>query len=118
LFHSITCNHCFHNGNKRTALVTLDLFLSANSAWLLATGDQLYELAKSTARHNEDGVTADEALGRVVAFISTNSVKLATVRRHLAVADTDSRIRPYYEKQVQIRKDIRSHPLNERQIRS
>jgi len=21
LFHSLTCNHCFHNGNKRTAVI-------------------------------------------------------------------------------------------------
>ena len=30
LFESIARNHCFHNGNKRTAFATTDLFLKKN----------------------------------------------------------------------------------------
>ncbi|MGP4071078.1 type II toxin-antitoxin system death-on-curing family toxin [Piscibacillus sp. B03] len=30
LFESLARNHCFHNGNKRTALASLDVFLKKN----------------------------------------------------------------------------------------
>jgi len=34
LFHSLIANHPFENGNKRTAVIALELFLSANSVLL------------------------------------------------------------------------------------
>ena len=34
LFHSLIANHPFGNGNKRTAVIALELFLSANSVLL------------------------------------------------------------------------------------
>ena len=53
LFHSLTCNHCFLNGNKRTAVIALDLFLAANGYLLLLTQEEVYELAKVTAKANQ-----------------------------------------------------------------
>ena len=47
LFHSLTKNHAFHNGNKRTALVTLLSSLNRNGYHLNAgvTDDMVYDLA-------------------------------------------------------------------------
>lgn len=42
LFHSLVCNHCFNNGNKRTAVMALDIFMTANHR----------EMAKDTAESN------------------------------------------------------------------
>ena len=54
LFHSLTKNHAFHNGNKRTALVTLLSSLNRNGYHLNAavTDDMVYDLAVA--------VTADQ----------------------------------------------------------
>ena len=51
LFHSIILNHPFHNGNKRTALVSLVTFLSEHG-YVLTTGqDDLYDYVLRIADH-------------------------------------------------------------------
>lgn len=40
LFHSLIKNHAFHNGNKRTALVSIIVFLDRNGRLLLSVDDQ------------------------------------------------------------------------------
>lgn len=55
LFHSLACNHCFINGNKRTAVIALDLFLAVNQHLLAMSSDDVYVLAKSTATANLEG---------------------------------------------------------------
>ena len=59
LFHSLVCNHPFTNGNKRTAVLAVDAFLVANGMILALDNDQMYELAKTTAMHNQRGVTCE-----------------------------------------------------------
>jgi death-on-curing protein len=49
LFHSLVCNHCFSNGNKRTAVVSLEHFLCSNSYVLGLKNNQMYWLALKTA---------------------------------------------------------------------
>jgi death-on-curing family protein len=114
LFHSLACNHCFHNGNKRTALIALDLFLTANSACLLANNDEVYELAKSTASHNERGQPADAALAEVLAFIKENTVSFrnleAAVRRYRG--EQQESMRRFVRGVKLDRTRIRRHPLN------
>lgn len=52
LFYGIAMSHSFENGNKRTALVSLLVFLDKNKTLLVDTGeDDLYELARSVAAH-------------------------------------------------------------------
>ena len=52
VFYGIAMNHPFENANKRTALVSLLVFLDRNRCQLLgATDDDLYELARSMAAH-------------------------------------------------------------------
>ena len=47
LFHSLIANHPFENGNKRTAVMALDLFFTANGYWLALDPDAVHDLAVS-----------------------------------------------------------------------
>jgi death-on-curing family protein len=52
LFYGVAMSHAFENGNKRTALVSLLVFLDKNKTQLInANDDDLYELARSMAAH-------------------------------------------------------------------
>lgn len=49
----ICCNHPFHNGNKRTALVSLVAHLEANNHSLFGTKhNELYAMIKDVAKHD------------------------------------------------------------------
>ena len=65
LFHSLACNHCFINGNKRTAVIALDIFLMINDHLLTMTPDEVYELAKATATANQNGRDTDTVLSEL-----------------------------------------------------
>ena len=52
LTHAIVHNHPFHNGNKRTALVSLLVFVDKNGFLLDTTEDELYEFLLQVASHN------------------------------------------------------------------
>lgn len=53
LFFGIAMSHAFENGNKRTALVSLLVYLDRNKILLVDAGeDDLYELARSVAAHD------------------------------------------------------------------
>lgn len=53
LFYGLNMNHAFENGNKRTALVTMLVFLDRNGVWLIDTSeDDLYDLATGIASHD------------------------------------------------------------------
>lgn len=49
LFASIIANHPFSDGNKRLAVVALDVWLGLNGAELTASNDEIYDLAVATA---------------------------------------------------------------------
>lgn len=51
LLHSIVLNHAFYNGNKRTALVSLLVFLDKNSLMPECTEDDLFKLTLRLAQH-------------------------------------------------------------------
>lgn len=69
LFHSLVCNHCFINGNKRTAVIALDMFLMVNRHILVMPPEDVYDMAKSTANANFDGVPTDALMERLSAQI-------------------------------------------------
>lgn len=51
LLHSIILNHSFHNGNKRTAIVSLFVFLDKNK-WVLTLGqDEIFDYLLCIADH-------------------------------------------------------------------
>jgi death-on-curing family protein len=51
LFHAIIHDHCFHNGNKRTALVSLLSFLDKNGYVLTVSEEDLFDYVLDVSRH-------------------------------------------------------------------
>ena len=51
LLHSLVQDHAFHNGNKRTALVSFLVFLEENGLFLDCTQDQIFKLVLQVAQH-------------------------------------------------------------------
>lgn len=51
LLHALVHNHPFHNGNKRTALVTMLVFLDENGIILTCDEDQIFKLVLQLAQH-------------------------------------------------------------------
>lgn len=49
LWYSLTKNHCFLNGNKRTGLLATNYFLKLNGYSIIANRDELYEFTRKIA---------------------------------------------------------------------
>lgn len=84
LFHSLTKNHPFHNGNKRTAVVSILTALYRNDRRLSTdvTDDQLYDFvvavtADEYPRANH-GLNVDAVVSEIARWIKSNSVPLKT----------------------------------------
>jgi death-on-curing family protein len=77
LFHSLVCNHCFSNGNKRTAVIALHFFMLGNGRLLIITNQELYDLANETAEANRKGIKPDAVLESLTKFIESESVATA-----------------------------------------
>jgi death on curing protein len=74
LFHSLIANHPFSNGNKRTAVLALDLFLYANNHFLSLSNDSMYDLAIETASYRENGVRPDTMMQKIVSIVSPHAI--------------------------------------------
>lgn len=87
LFHSIISNHCFHNGNKRTALLCALYFLSLNNYWVENCSDnELFEFTRQTAAHEICPNRADE-IPYISRWFSEQSRKVAKGDKHLKFND-------------------------------
>lgn len=51
LLHSIVNNHAFHNGNKRTGVVSMAVMLYENGFQLTCTQDELFKIVLQSAQH-------------------------------------------------------------------
>lgn len=51
LLHSLVLNHPFHNGNKRTGLVALLVFLDRNNYWMTCDDSELFRFVLKVAAH-------------------------------------------------------------------
>ncbi len=80
LFHSLIANHPFENGNKRTAVIALDLFLNANSVFLYLNNERMYQLAKDTASYVPQGITHGQMLARITEIVEGNSMPYAEMK--------------------------------------
>lgn len=74
MFHSLVTNHPFENGNKRTAVIAVDLFLLANGRFLFLTQSEIYRLARETASHNERNIAAAEMYRQIAKMFRKMSV--------------------------------------------
>jgi death-on-curing family protein len=72
LLHSIVQNHPFHNGNKRTALVSMLVFLDRHNLVLSSDQDELFRFMVRVAAHRllEEGYAYDNVADREVAAIA------------------------------------------------
>ncbi len=110
LFHSLVCNHAFSNGNKRTALVALDMFLTANGYCLALNNDDSYNLAKRTATHNLEGRKSDGVLREITELLEQNSVQIEELNKE--PVKRIPRIQRLYEQTLIEQSSIINHPLN------
>lgn len=111
LFHSLIANHPFHNGNKRTAVLAVDLFFSANGWSLDLSDEEMTQLARDTASYRERGVSHEEIVRRIVAVFKGNALSFRAAKKHFG----ESR---YYKSLLENRGLTRSHPLNKHQLYS
>lgn len=93
LFHSLTKNHPFHNGNKRTAVVTLLTVLHRNNRRLSqdVTDDALYEFAVDVTADDfpVKGVkaTPDEVIDAAAEWLKAHSIAVASSPPGMKVQD-------------------------------
>lgn len=93
LFHSLTQNHAFHNGNKRTALVTLLASLYRNGRVLAyeISDDEIFELTVSVARGsfiNFNGrIPSDEVVEKIAHWLKRNSMARNVSPSDMSVTD-------------------------------
>ena len=104
LLHSLIANHPFENGNKRTAVIALDLFLTANGFYLYLDNDRMYQLAKDAASYVPLGVTHEQMLARILGAVQENSMPLAGMKDH----NLEHTVRVAQK----IRRAVRKHPYN------
>lgn len=75
LLHSIICNHSFHNGNKRVALLSTLYFLSEYGYWVDRCDDEeLYEFTRRIAAHEITENRIDE-VSVISEWLENNSRK-------------------------------------------
>jgi death-on-curing family protein len=76
LLHSIVHNHAFHNGNKRTALVSMLVFLDENGTMPTCDEDELFQLVLRLAQHRivaPGPALSDRETIHIAEWLHTNS---------------------------------------------
>lgn len=109
LFHSLIANHCFLNGNKRTAVIALDHFLWSNGEVLLLPNEEMYILAERTAAYKIRGLTLDAVLSEIETVIGGDVVALRMVEKE---AEGDEKITKIYGSLTMMSAAIRNDPRN------
>jgi death-on-curing protein len=109
LFHSLIANHCFHNGNKRTAVIALDWFLLANGAVLAWDSEETYELARLVASYRERGRSRAEVFDEVLEALTLNVAPLSALKEYPS-------LRALHRALLNDRRYVRGHILNKQRI--
>lgn len=112
LFHSLIANHPFHNGNKRTAVLALDLFCAANGYFCMLTNEPMYKLAERTASYKERGLTHEESLEELRSALDGKIFPLKTLRQ-VAEKGGNQDIKDLYVTFSKARRKIRRDPRNQ-----
>lgn len=80
LFHALVSNHCFQNGNKRTAVIALDFFLIANGRILALSNEEMYKIATDTAKANQEGRRPDDVMVELSSTLAEQTVNIADIK--------------------------------------
>lgn len=87
LLHSLVLNHPFHNGNKRTALVALLVFLEENGCVLMCKEKDLFKFVLLLAKHalvmERDSWLADREVQAGAQWLRHHSRALNLVERRI-----------------------------------
>lgn len=76
LFYAISNNHSFHNGNKRTSIVSLLIFLDKHGISLTCSEDELFKLSISTVdhqAHDDKFSCSDKEIFQIAQWIISHS---------------------------------------------
>jgi prophage maintenance system killer protein len=103
LFFSIAGGHIFTNGNKRTGVLALDQFLSANSIYLVLSNRQIRNDAGKTASYRTRGENHKTVIANLSERIAENSIPFSVVRSFDA---------QMYRELLAVRRVIRNNELN------
>lgn len=99
LFHSIALDHCFHNGNKRTALVSLLAMLDENGLVLTCDQESLFRftLTVTQRRLMQRGLPtlADREVAEISRWICSNSRKVEQGERPMKWIKLKRRLREF-----------------------
>lgn len=88
MFHSLVLNHAFHNGNKRTALVSLLVFLDQNDRLVEVGDDELFAMVLAVAEHRmADSASADESVAAICKWISEHTTRKTEFASEMRVND-------------------------------
>jgi death-on-curing family protein len=109
LFHSLISNHPFHDGNKRTAVSTLYVFLLGNGHYFALTNTEAYQLAKDTASYKQRGLNQDQSLAEIRATLTDWILDFATLR---SAAKDDPGLQQIYDFATKMRRMIRRNRMN------
>ena len=75
LFLSIIKNHPFINGNKRTSVFSLFLFMAMNNCWLKFKHYELYKLAESLSSRSTAEIGFDKEKAEVIEYIQKGKIE-------------------------------------------
>jgi death-on-curing family protein len=102
LFHSLISNHPFANGNKRTAVLAVQMFFWANDHNLFLNRTDAYRLAEETAQYKERTKSQEESLSEAKQIIGTSILPLDVLRQHMNETG-DETVKAAYEMVVSLR---------------
>ena len=96
------------NGNKRTEVIAMDHFLTANDHSLVLTNESMYKIAENTAAYKERGLSQDQSLAEITEAVEENVISMDIVRH--AVGQQEEFLKTV-RKFDEIRDWIRNNPF-------
>lgn len=87
IFHGIISSHCFHNGNKRTALLSALYYLGENNIWVdNCDNDEMFEFTRRIAAHEIAEERSNE-VGVIVEWLERHSRRIVKSDKNLSYND-------------------------------
>jgi death-on-curing family protein len=115
LFHSLVANHCFVDGNKRTAVISLQNFLVLNGVSPGLSDREMYELARETASHHARGVSHTQAYNEIYAILKARKVSFSRMR---SLGVRNPLILNLYKRLIDFRQAIKAVLKSQEEMRS
>ncbi len=82
LFFHLSASQIFANGNKRTAVMCVDQFMTANSIYLVLDNAAMQALAEETAEHKQTGSLQEDTLAALARVFEENSLPFGALKHH------------------------------------